>query len=109
MQTSGIDGDFPYQLSVTVGGDIAKPDLQEKLLDIARIVARELSSIVVNADIVGDPGFDDDFLLVTPDGATQIVQADLVAMEHDAIVLVPESRARYEAVQSANRQVIVNT
>jgi len=51
VQTSAIDGDFPYQMSVTVGGDIAKPDLQEKLLDIARILARELSTIVVTDEV----------------------------------------------------------
>jgi len=109
VQTSAIDGDFPYQMSVTVGGDLAKPDLQEKLLDIARILARELSTIVVTDDVGVNPAFDDDFLLVAPDGATEIVQADLDAMEHDTIVLVPESRSRYEARRLAKRQVIVNT
>ncbi len=109
VQTAAIDGDFPFRMSVTVDGDIVRLDHQAMLLDIARTLARELSTIVVTDDVGVNPAFDDDFLLVAPDGATEIVQADLDAMENDAIVLVSESRARYEAIRSANRQVIVKT
>lgn len=108
VQTSAVLGDFAYQLSVTVDVDLTKLDQRAKLLDIARTLARELSTIVVTDDVGVDAAFDDDFLLVAPDGATEIVQADLDAMENDAIVLVPESRSRYEAIRSANRPVIVS-
>jgi hypothetical protein len=78
------------------------------LLDIARRLASELQTIVVTDDVGVNPAFDDDFLMVAPDGATEVVQADLDAMEQNSIVLMTESRSRYEAMESAIHPVAAN-
>lgn len=110
VQTSVTDGDFRHQLSVTVNESDAAPisDRETMLLDIVRTLARELQTVVVTDDVGVNPAYDDDFLMVAPDGTTSVVQADLDAMENDAVVLVQESRSRYEAIRSANRPVIVS-
>lgn len=110
VQTSDMAGDFRFQMSATISDLDAVSNAERKgmLLDIVRRLANELQTIVVTDDVGVNPAFDDDFLMVAPDGTTEIVQADLDAMEQDSIVLVPESRSRYEAMRSANHQVIVN-
>lgn len=110
VQTSNIGGDFRFQMSVTISDPDAVSNAERKgmLLDIVRSLANKLQMIVVTDDAGVNPAFDDDFLLVAPNGATEVVQADLNAMEEDSIVLVPESRLRYEAMELANHPVTAN-
>ncbi len=110
VQTSDIGGDFRFQMSVTISDSDAVSIAERKgmLLDIARRLASELQTIVVTDDVGVNPAFDDDFLMVAPDGATEVVQADLDAMEQNSIVLMTESRSRYEAMESAIHPVAAN-
>jgi hypothetical protein len=103
IQTSNLGGDFPIQYSVTMRDGKAAAERQAHLLEVVQELASRLQTIVITDDVGVNPAFDDDFLMVAPDGATRVVQADLDAMDEDQIVLTPASRAVHQAMLRHDR------
>lgn len=93
LRQSVIPGDFPLSLLVDT-----RTDRPGDFLAVVKSIARKLDAPILTDEI--DLPFQDDWLLVAPDGNSAIVSEGLDDLDGDdsAIVLGPESRAIYESL-----------
>lgn len=96
LQVGRVGGDFQTLLRIAAAEAIAA-QAKRDLLQLVRAIAASLDAAVITDSVGVEPAFDDDWLLVTPHGATAVVRADLDALTSDVptVILVPESRATY--------------
>ena len=63
-------------------------------------ISRHLQAVFLTDDVAVGELWDDGYSLISPDGTTAVVRADLEGSEDDGLTLYPESRDLYRAVAS---------
>lgn len=102
VKTSTLRGDFPYVIDMV---SRPEPDLRAVLNTLARLL-----DVTILTDNYGvNPLSDAEWMMVGPDGSSVAITADPEEFGADdpAIVLEPDSRARYHAMRSAHQAMSV--
>ena len=94
-------------INATRGGEIpflvriVQPTAKEApTLAQMQVISRSLRAIFLTDDVAVGELWDDGYSLISPDGTTAVVRADLEGSEDDGLTLYPESRDLYRAVAS---------
>jgi hypothetical protein len=88
-------GDFPFLARIVQPAAEQAPTLAQM-----QAIARSLQAVFLTDDVEVGPLFDDGYSLISPDGTTAVVRADLQGSEDDGLTLSPESRDLYRSVES---------
>ncbi|HYJ13751.1 MAG TPA: hypothetical protein VEW66_09170 [Thermomicrobiales bacterium] len=91
VQREHVSGEFPHALQLTATD---RERSNDQVIEGLRNLARLLGQFLLTDEAGITPAFDDDFLLVSPNGETTMVDARNDALSDGRIELTPESLAR---------------
>jgi hypothetical protein len=95
MTTATRGGDIPFMVRIVLPAATEAPSLEQ-----LQAVSRSLQAILLTDDVEVGPLFDDGFSLISPDGTTAVVRANLEGSEDDGLSLYPEFRDVYRSVEA---------
>ncbi|HYI25361.1 MAG TPA: hypothetical protein VD767_08135 [Thermomicrobiales bacterium] len=93
VERETFPGEFPFALSLTATASSGLLVLSEdQIVDRMRVLAQRLEQSFLTDAAGFNPVFSDDYLLVTPNGDTAVVQVTFDGLRRGEIELTPESR-----------------
>ena len=95
ITTAHRGGDIPFMVRIVLPAATEAPSLEQM-----QAVSRSLQAILLTDDVEVGPLFDDGFSLISPDGTTVVVRANLEGPEDDGLSLYPEFREVYRSIEA---------
>jgi hypothetical protein len=95
-------GEFPFALTLVATPKSGLGSLDDaQVVDMLRALAHRLGQFILTDAAGINPVFDDDFLLVSPNGDAIVVQVTFDGLRRGEIELTPASRARRARLMAA--------
>jgi hypothetical protein len=95
ITTATHGGEIPFLVRIVMPAAEKAPTLAQM-----QAISRQLQAVFLTDDVAVGELWDDGYSLISPDGTTAVVRANLEGSEDDGLMLYPEFRDLYRAVAS---------